>query len=200
MSDEGMPTWRGSAIPLQVAYVEWTLVSHVDEERGTECPVEPMHVELWYRPLPPGAPYPTGPLAGDLPDPNDRTRMVPAAILKMRVRTAGSRAWYVDSMNHDGRRVANLHGVELCESAEEAQIALKASWRAVTGFTPKAGHPAEADMSREDYMKKWNEVWPRFRTWRRGLVKALATACDVTEDTIRNWHRKYGYPILPPAE
>jgi hypothetical protein len=62
----------------------------------------------------------------------------------------------------------------------------------------QVGHPPEPDILHDTYMAAWREIRPQYQ--RRGLVKALAARLSVHENTIRNYHDKYGWPLYEEPE
>lgn len=58
------------------------------------------------------------------------------------------------------------------------------------------GRATEGEIGRDAYLTTWRTVRPHYKT--KGLVAALATKFGVDVSTIRNWKKKYGYPIYEP--
>jgi len=77
---------------------------------------------------------------------------------------------------------------------------LLAAWESLikSGYTMRAGHPSEPDLDRETYMQAWRQVRPQYQT--TGLVQALARKLGRHPNTIRNYNRKYSWPLYddPP--
>lgn len=102
----------------------------------------------------------------------------------------------------DGGTRAGIEGYEQAFTAAQHRAAQQS--RALLVETARTeprptGHPPEPNgYDRDRYLDVWRELRPQHS--RRGLVRALAAACGVTEVTIRNWHHKYGWPIYEAVE
>jgi hypothetical protein len=109
--------------------------------------------------------------------------------------------WVAGYRHQDGivrQTVANIdHGT----SIDEVQRLLTA-WADITGprgpLKLDIGHPPEPDTPRDEYMAVWREVRPQYQ--KRGLVPALAARLVRHPTTIRNYHKKYGYPLYENVE
>jgi hypothetical protein len=87
-----------------------------------------------------------------------------------------------------------LFDVHHARSFEEARAAL-AWWPFVREkLSGGRGHPPGGDaVTFAGYMKVWRELRPLYK--KKGLAKGLAARLGVTERTVHNWHKDYGWPL-----
>ena len=171
----------------------WDRGTYVSElPNGERVRPTDLTVEIWYGPL--AANHAPNIWRAVIPDPAGTGAWLTVAILKIRVETSRSRAWFVAAFSHCGSYTQALHGIEYCSSPAEAARALKAGLGAIVQFTPKGGRKPGRVITRDQYEAERNRLLKDFPN-QKDRVKALASRLSVSRDSIYRYHAENGWPL-----